>query len=74
MDLMDSRLGTPDAVTAGNNVLNACQELQCPKSLPFKREAKRLLDDPSLADTIRYAGDTPVGRWLTNRVAARPVR
>ncbi len=38
--------------------------------------AKRLLDDPSLADlladTIRYAGDTPVGRWLTNRVAARP--
>ena len=39
--------------------------------------AKRLLDDPSLADlladTIRYAGDTPVGRWLTNRVAARPV-
>ena len=38
--------------------------------------AKRLLDDPSLADlladTIRYARDTPVGRWLTNRVAARP--
>ncbi|MDE2993832.1 MAG: hypothetical protein OXU67_08110 [Chloroflexota bacterium] len=38
--------------------------------------AKRLLDDPTLADlladTIRYAGDTPVGRWLTNRVAARP--
>ena len=69
---------TPDVVTAGNNVLNACQELQCPKSLPFKREAKRLLDDPSLADlladTIRYAGDTPVGRWLTNRVAARPIR
>ena len=39
--------------------------------------AKRLLDDPSLSnlltDTIRYAGDTAVGRWLSNRVAARPV-
>ena len=38
--------------------------------------AKRLLDDPSLADlladTIRYAGDTPVGRWLTNRVRRPP--
>ena len=39
--------------------------------------AKRLLDDPSLSnlltDTIRYAGDSAVARWLTNRVAARPV-
>ena len=39
--------------------------------------AKRLLDDPSLSnlltDTIRYAGDSAVARWLTNRVAAHPV-
>ena len=39
--------------------------------------AKRLLDDPSLSnlltDTIRYATDTAVARWLTNRVAAHPV-
>ncbi len=39
--------------------------------------AKRLLDDPSLSnlltDTIRYASDTSVARWLTSRVAARPV-
>ena len=39
--------------------------------------AKRLLDDPSLSnlltDTIRYASDTAVARWLTNRVAAHPV-
>ena len=39
--------------------------------------AKRLLDDPSLSnlltDTIRYASDTAVARWLTSRVAAHPV-
>ncbi len=68
----DRRQQTPAAPDAGEPRVPLAIRSQAATLL-----AKRLLDDPSLSnlltDTIRYAGDTAVARWLTNRVAARPV-
>ena len=40
MVAIDSRFGTPDAVTAGNKAWNACHELQDGSSVPLIRYAR----------------------------------